>query len=97
MCFDIKFINLIFIFFLSPRSFHFSASLNSHRSKQHKVCSEEGETFKCKFCTSVTNSKQGMRRHLKVAHKTQFQDEDYLHKCKYVCLILNNKSYKRRN
>ena len=43
--------------------FYFQSSLNSHKSKAHQETS--GTTFKCPLCPSVTNSKNGMRRHLR--------------------------------
>ena len=48
---------------ICQQGFYFKSSLNSHKSKAHKETS--GATFRCPLCPSVTNSKNGMRRHLR--------------------------------
>ena len=48
---------------ICQQGFYFRSSLNSHKSKAHKETS--GATFRCPLCPSVTNSKNGMRRHIR--------------------------------
>ena len=48
---------------ICQQGFYFRSSLNSHKSKAHKETS--GATFRCPICPSVTNSKNGMRRHIR--------------------------------
>lgn len=48
---------------ICQQGFYFRSSLNSHKSKAHQETS--GTTFRCPLCPSVTNSKNGMRRHLR--------------------------------
>ena len=65
------------------QGFYFQSSLNSHKSKAHQETS--GQTFRCPLCTSVTNSKNGMRRHLRNSHKrTDLLNEELSYKCK-IC------------
>jgi len=65
------------------QGFYFQSSLNSHKSKAHQETS--GQTFRCPLCPSVTNSKNGMRRHLRNSHKrTDLLNEELSYKCK-VC------------
>jgi len=65
------------------QGFYFQSSLNSHKSKAHQETS--GQTFRCPICTSVTNSKNGMRRHLRNSHKrTDLLNEELSYKCK-IC------------
>lgn len=63
------------------QEFHFVSSLNSHKSKAHFETT--GVKFTCPLCPSVTNSKNGMRRHLKNTHKeTGRIEEELSFKCK---------------
>ena len=55
--------NKPFVCDICNTGFHFQSSLNSHKSKAHQETS--GLTFRCPLCPSVTNSKNGMRRHLR--------------------------------
>ena len=64
------------------QSFYFQSSLNSHKSKAHQETS--GTTFRCPLCPSVTNSKNGMRRHLRNTHKKTLLNEELSYKCN-VC------------
>ena len=59
--------NKLFTCDICHQGFYFQSSLNSHKSKAHQETS--GITFRCPLCTSVTNSKNGMRRHLRNSHK----------------------------
>eukprot|EP00090_Calanus_glacialis_P009775 TRINITY_DN18185_c0_g1_i1.p1 TRINITY_DN18185_c0_g1~~TRINITY_DN18185_c0_g1_i1.p1 ORF type:complete len:1354 (+),score=313.68 TRINITY_DN18185_c0_g1_i1:64-4125(+) len=68
---------------ICSQGFYFQSSLNSHKSKAHQETS--GQTFRCPLCTSVTNSKNGMRRHLRNSHKrTDLLNDELSYKCK-IC------------
>jgi len=65
------------------QGFYFLSSRNSHQSKAHRQTT--GPTFRCPLCPSVTNSKNGMRRHLRNSHKrTDLLNEELSYKCK-IC------------
>ena len=64
------------------QGFYFLSSRNSHQSKAHRQTT--GPTFRCPLCPSVTNSKNGMRRHLRNSHKrTDLLNEELSYKCKH--------------
>ena len=73
--------NKLFTCDICHQGFYFQSSLNSHKSKAHQETS--GLTFRCPLCTSVTNSKNGMRRHLRNSHKrTDLLNEELSYKCR---------------
>ena len=71
--------NKPFVCDICSHSFYFQSSLNSHKSKAHQETS--GLTFRCPMCPSVTNSKNGMRRHLRNSHKKCLLNEELSYKC----------------
>ena len=71
--------NKPFVCDICSHSFYFQSSLNSHKSKAHQETS--GLTFRCPLCPSVTNSKNGMRRHLRNSHKKCLLNEELSYKC----------------
>ena len=71
--------NKPFVCDICNHGFHFQSSLNSHKSKAHQETS--GLTFRCPLCPSVTNSKNGMRRHLRNSHKKTLLNEELSYKC----------------
>jgi len=74
--------NKPFVCDICQQGFYFQSSLNSHKSKAHLETS--GDTFRCPFCPSVTNSKNGMRRHLRNSHKTtEYINDELSYKCKF--------------
>merc|ERR1712012_1494173 len=52
--------------------------------KKYQHRQTTGPTFRCPLCPSVTNSKNGMRRHLRNSHKrTDLLNEELSYKCKH--------------
>ena len=57
-------------------------SLHSHASKAHFHSPAES-AVRCHLCPVVCNSKSGIKRHLRVTHRTdQLPPEGFTYKCK---------------
>eukprot|EP00095_Tigriopus_kingsejongensis_P008265 maker-scaffold240_size241964-snap-gene-1.16 protein:Tk08265 transcript:maker-scaffold240_size241964-snap-gene-1.16-mRNA-1 annotation:"hypothetical protein L798_05958" len=65
------------------QSYYFLPSLNAHMSKGHKVVNGK-ETYPCKFCSTVTNCRTNMKRHLRRAHPEEaLKDHEFANKCDF--------------